>query len=224
MNPGLPAKQKGFTLIELMIGLVVGLIVLSGVLYTFVSTVKSSRDILFSARLNQDMAAITSIIVDDMRRAGHLIHDSGSSFYDTMGEDIFVVSPSCVLYSYDEDGNGLIEAGNNEFKGVRLQNSALELKTSGNDMDNCNTGNWSQISDENFMTITSAIFDDTSVCADNASNPASAAVAACAGLGTDDVAAVREITITISAQVNSDTDWQKTVQESVKIRNDFYAH
>lgn len=212
------SAEKGFTLIELMIGLLVGLIVLSGATYIFVINIKSSRDVLISARLNQELAATTSIIVDDLRRTGHWVQNAGnSSPYIEIDDDFNVVSSSCVLYNYDEDGSSAIES--DEYRGIRFQNSVLEFKRSGNDMDSCTTGVWDPITDVNFMTITSATFTDASACTVNTVS------AACpATVGTDDVAVVRELVITISAQVNSDTDWQKTVQESVKLRNDFYAH
>lgn len=212
------SREGGFTLIELMIGLLIGLIVLSGATYIFVITVKSSRDVMYSARLNQELAAAVSIITGDIRRAGHWVQNAGnSSPYGEIGNDFFVVSANCVLYNYDEDGNSSIEA--DEFRGVKLLNSTLELKTSGTDMDDCTTGQWDPITDINFMTVTSAVFSDVSSCTVDTVS------AACPGtVGTSDVASVRELSITISAQVNGDASWQKTVQETVKLRNDFYAH
>lgn len=218
MKKRLGYAQQGFTLIELMIGLLIGLIVLSGALYAFIITVKSSRDVLFSARLNQDLASAMAVIVGDVRRSGHWVQAaSNSSPYSEIGEDFNVVSDNCVLYNYDEDGNSSLET--DEYRGVRLSNSTLEFKISGTDMNDCSTGLWDAITDTNFMSVTSATFVDMSSCTVNAIS------AACPGVvGTSDVTSVRELLITISAQVNSDTDWKKTVQETVRLRNDFYEH
>lgn len=92
-------SQAGVTLIELMIGLVVGLIVLSGIGYAYIVTFKSSRDIIYSARLNQELAAVTSIIVGDIRRAGHWRQGaSDTTPYDEIGK-ILSVSVLHVCYT-----------------------------------------------------------------------------------------------------------------------------
>lgn len=216
------ARQQGFTLVELMVGMLVGLIVLSGVLYTLIVTIKSSRDILYSARLNQELAAITSVITGDIRRAGHWIQGTATTTpYTEMRTDFHVVSNACVLYSYDEDQDSLIQ--DDEYRGVRFQGNDLWLKVSGdttnaNNMTDCSVGNWQRISDENFMTITAATFTDSSLCKVND------VTAACpASVSTNEVASVREVTMAITAQVNNDNAWQASIEESIKIRNNFYV-
>lgn len=214
--------QSGFTLIELMIGLLIGLIVLSGATYIFVITVKSSRDVMYSARLNQELAAAVSIISGDIRRAGGWRQVAGnSSPYSDIGMDFKVVSGAdCVLYNYDEDNDSAIAS--DEYRGIKLDSGVLKFKTSGSDMSDCTTGQWDPITDDNFMTITDATFVDQSVCTVITSTTSSAVCPA--AVGTDEVRSVRELAFSISAEVKNDTSWKKTVQESVRIRNDFYAH
>ena len=48
-------QQRGFTLVELMIGLLVGLVVVGGSLAMFVSTLNSSSSTLKMSKLNQDL-------------------------------------------------------------------------------------------------------------------------------------------------------------------------
>ena len=47
-------KVRGFTLIELMISIVIGLIILSAVIGIFISMIKADNDNLKSIRLNQE--------------------------------------------------------------------------------------------------------------------------------------------------------------------------
>src|SRR5664279_3838021 len=63
-------KQRGFTLIELMISIVIGLIILAAVLGMFVSMIKSDSDNLKAIRLNHELRAAMSLITRDIRRAG----------------------------------------------------------------------------------------------------------------------------------------------------------
>jgi prepilin-type N-terminal cleavage/methylation domain-containing protein len=64
-------KQQGLTLVELMVGLVVGLIVIGGSLAMFLSTLQSSNHTLKMSKLNQDLTAVMQLMVNEVRRAGH---------------------------------------------------------------------------------------------------------------------------------------------------------
>jgi len=64
-------KQKGFTLIELMIAMMLGLIVIGGALSIYISTIRSSSDVVNSARLNYDLDSAMQLMVNDIRRAGY---------------------------------------------------------------------------------------------------------------------------------------------------------
>lgn len=65
------ARQRGMTLIELMIAMTVGLIVVGAVLSVYLLTLESSNATLKSGRLNQELAAIMNIMANDIRRAGY---------------------------------------------------------------------------------------------------------------------------------------------------------
>jgi len=68
----LRTQQKGITLIEIMIGLLVGAIITAGAINMFNNNLKSSTDNLNLTKLNQDMRAIMDIMVRDIRRAGYV--------------------------------------------------------------------------------------------------------------------------------------------------------
>lgn len=64
------SRQRGLTLVELMVGLTVGLIVIGGVMTVYLAVINSSGDTLKSGKLNQEMGAIMSVMANDIRRAG----------------------------------------------------------------------------------------------------------------------------------------------------------
>ena len=64
------ARSAGFTLIELMVSLVLGLVVVGGVMGVFVSTYQANSQNIKSVRLNEEMRAVMSMITRDVRRAG----------------------------------------------------------------------------------------------------------------------------------------------------------
>ena len=67
---GLPVKQQsGFGLVELMIGLTIGLIVVAAAMSMLTSTLSSSNDTIKMARLDQDLRQAMTMVSRDLRRA-----------------------------------------------------------------------------------------------------------------------------------------------------------
>lgn len=62
--------QEGFSLVELMISLVAGLIVVGGVTSVYLSTIQSSATTLKQSKLNQELSALMAVMSNDIRRAG----------------------------------------------------------------------------------------------------------------------------------------------------------
>jgi prepilin peptidase dependent protein B len=61
--------QRGFSLVELMVGSAIGLLLVSAVVTLYVSSLGSSRNLALAARLNQDMRAAADLVARDLRRA-----------------------------------------------------------------------------------------------------------------------------------------------------------
>ena len=62
-------KNEGFTLVELMVALVLGLIVVGAVLALVLSIIKSNRQTIQATRLTQELRATAAVIANDLRRA-----------------------------------------------------------------------------------------------------------------------------------------------------------
>lgn len=61
--------QRGFTLMELLVGLVVGFLVLSGLIYGWGQYVQQSSYLLSSAQFNHEIRATLQVVTQDLRRA-----------------------------------------------------------------------------------------------------------------------------------------------------------
>lgn len=121
--------QTGVTLIELLIGLLIGLIVIAGGLSVFTTSVRGQADNIKLTRLNQDLRAMMDIMVRDIRRAGFVTSDlatpdpadlvppidpinlpylRNNPFFNTVAvgatTDIAVYDGgSCIVYAYNRD-------------------------------------------------------------------------------------------------------------------------
>lgn len=240
-----PNRQTGLTLTELLIGLVVGLIVLGGVIAIYLATFRGSTDVLRSARLNQELRAVTDIMSGDIRRAGYWAGAVGGGmtnpFMDrTAGTatDIHILDTgSCVLYSYDATylaGNtvGTVDAA--DRFGFRLTNGAIMMRSSGATADDCSDGTWEAVTDSKSVTIDSLTFSFAgSKCLNTntsgawtanaasttpvcADNTASGYTAPTAG---DNLVEIRQLTISVTAHHVDDASVKIEFDESVKLRN-----
>ncbi|MBR9856591.1 MAG: type IV pilin [Gammaproteobacteria bacterium] len=64
-------RQGGFSVVEMLVSLVAGLVVVAGAISLFTTVMVSGNTTLLLSRLNQDVQAITDIIVRDIQRAGY---------------------------------------------------------------------------------------------------------------------------------------------------------
>lgn len=231
-------SQKGFSLVELMVGLTVGLMVIAAASAMYITTSASSRDTLNSARLNIGMRAAMDMMVDEIRRAGYS-NDPGSAneFTQTttgaITDLVISNSGSCIEFSYDADTNGdLSTASPFEFFGFRVQNGVLQYRNGGSGfLGGCNTGNWQPVTDDESITIvadaTNNYFSVAYQCLNTDRNES--VDTTCPSTGTFltnanadapvDLLETKVITITLNGQLVANTDFKMRLEQEVLVRN-----
>lgn len=201
------SNQFGFSLIELLIAMVIGLIILSAVLGLFVSMVKSDSDSIKAAQLNQELRGAMSLITRDIRRAGANRNAAADATAATPSNPFSVAggtrldidsnqqgdANACLTFSYDADD------GSNELFGYRWDSDigTVETRAAGAA---CSAGGWISITDDKLTTITALTFADATVVE--------------AGIN------IRQITATLSGRLVKDTNVTRTISETIKLRND----
>jgi len=212
-------QQSGFTLIELMIGMLVGLIVLSAVIYAFLSSLRSSKDILNSARLNREASVITDMITGEIRRAGYFPPDlvvSGADIGFGDGTADFFLDPSepCVLVSYYDDlSSNVVRRG---FRYSSDSKSILYGEPPSIVSGSCSSLT-TAINDTNFISIDN--FEMSLNCVD-VSNPASSADSSnCMAASVNGVFS-RAVSLAIGMSIPTDPIWETSIDEYVKLQND----
>ncbi|MGB4248412.1 MAG: prepilin-type N-terminal cleavage/methylation domain-containing protein [Pseudohongiellaceae bacterium] len=178
--------QSGFTLTELMITVALSLTVISSVMIGYLGTYSGSMSTLNSSKLNQEMSALMSMMVADIRRAGfdgavvpgdmptanlfNTVDNTALEVFDSMSGNTQVAatgSGSCIVYTYDADQDGVVDA--NELLGFRLNAGVVQMRTVGDiaDPDTCASSNntWTDLTDADFITVTTLSFDlSASMC------------------------------------------------------------
>ncbi|MGH8030412.1 MAG: PilW family protein, partial [Arenimonas sp.] len=95
-------RQAGFSLIEMMVALVAGMIVVAAVIAFMMSSFSSNADYVRSTRLTQELRNTLDLATRDLQRAGY---DDNALLYlgnaNTSPFAPILVSGSCVVYAYD---------------------------------------------------------------------------------------------------------------------------
>lgn len=208
--------------IELLIGIFVGLIVLSGMVY-FLSRISSyATKNLKTVRLEYEIQTALDLMTHDIRRAGFTANISGvlssgvntNPFMITGTSDLVVPSSSCILFTYDLNKDaGLPALGaipSDERFGYRLSAGAIQTRAMTDNAFSCTTGNWENLTDPNLVTVTNLVFTLTTNVL-----PLTDPV-------TTEAIALRYVNILVAGALASDASVSTTFSTNIKVRNDKY--
>jgi type IV pilus assembly protein PilW len=207
-------RQRGFSLIELMIAITLGLFILAGILLMYSEMVRSHAAVLKTAHLQQTLWSLLNVIADDVRRAGYWsraeLTVSGTAV-DRYAPIRIADGGGCILYSYDEDqddSDGIPDPADQQ--GFRIEGGGVQIKTSdaacgATTCADCGSGNWFLLTDPQAIRITTLSFT------------ADEHAYALAG-GTHTIVA-REIGITLEGEIANDPGMHHRVTTSVGVRN-----
>jgi prepilin peptidase dependent protein B len=108
------AAQRGLSIIELMVGVAIGLFIIGGAIKLFVDMFGNNRRLVLETRVNQDLRAAADIIARDVRRAGYWSGASAALSSATPASnpyaDATAVGANSIAYAYDR-GAGASAAG-----------------------------------------------------------------------------------------------------------------
>jgi prepilin-type N-terminal cleavage/methylation domain-containing protein len=138
-------RQQGFSLVELMIALVAGLIVSGSVVIFTMASMKSNGDYVQSTRLTQELRNTLDLATRDLRRAGYddnalryIGFPNASPFAPLRVESVTEADGStsaCVLYAYDRTSvggtKGILDVDNGEARGLRRRQVTVNGRTIG---------------------------------------------------------------------------------------------
>lgn len=226
-------NQKGLTLIEMMIAIVIGLIITSAVMTMFISNIRSNRDSVAMIRLNQELRGTMTFISDELKRAGYSANPEEGGFIGGLDP----VNTRCFLYSYDENGDGVrgvAGGGTDERFGFRVEtndpepdpeiNTNSQIKWGKSATNACTFG--TSITDRDIVAI---ILNDTVTSGANpygrptnclvADYPLSSITLTSITAGTVLIKQV-EIVLTGKTTLSGNTEVCRTVKEIIRLRND----
>ncbi len=212
------ATHRGLTLVELLVGLALGLLVLAAGATLLTHHLREHRALLLEARLMQDLRTAAELVARDLRRAGHW-GDAAAGVWSPVlaarANPYAALAPAAAAsdaasfgYSRDAVENHLLD-GNEQF-GFRLRNKAIELQLG--------SGNWQALTDATLLAITAFSIAPTleeidlgALC----SQPCPAESATCPPRQQ-----VRSLAVQISGRSLADATVTRSLQARVRVRYD----
>lgn len=213
-----PARVAGFSLVELMIAITIGLIIIGAVTLFTVRTMQAYSDHILSTRLTQELRTGMNLVVRELRRSGHdstsvtrVLTTSSASSFDAMD-----VVASCVTYEYDRQV-GAAGPDGTEIRGVRLSDGVLQINATGGGVDCAAEDGWEDITDPGVVQITK--FEPT-IYESEFCSQLSEDTDPATGTTTYDMArgSVRTITLCLQGEMVSGDAIRRHVTDSVRIR------
>ena len=190
----------GFSLVEMMVAMVLGLIVAGAAIALVVAIIRSNRQTLQATRLTQELRATLAVIANDLRRA-RSVDDPLSTALVPTGNPFGAVNTAnaaCAIYAYD----GAIDG---PWHVVRLDVGRVVLQGSATKPVNCAVAGTPFVLGSDQVEITALTFTPTTT----ATSPPLASdegivrqfTVTIAGRLVDDEAALQGITRTMSQTV-----------------------
>lgn len=217
-----PLPQRGLSIVELMVGIVVGLFVVAGALSMSAGNLDKSRRLLADVRFNQDLRVAADLITRDLRRAGFWgaaitgTQAIGATSATAQNPYAGATGSSNAGFSYqfsrDAQENGTLDA--NEQFGFRIRAGALQMR---GDADG-----WRDVTDTKVMTLADGglvITPSETVLALGhlCPRPCNAGVPNCP------TSTVRSYAVVLTATSAADATAVRELRTTVRLRNDQLA-
>ena len=214
--------QRGLSLVEMMIGLALGLFItaLAGTL--LVSHVRENRSLLLEARLMQDLRSAADMVTRDLRRAGYWAgatagvwsHDTSATLpnpYAALAPDSAASDAVRFRYSRDSTENNTVDS-NEEF-GFRLRNGSIEMLLG--------AGGWQALTDSGTLNVTTFSVTPLVERIDlqaSCSKPCPSGSTICPPRQE-----VRSLALLITGRSTTDALVTRSVRSQVRLRNDSFT-
>lgn len=212
----------GMSIIELLVGVAIGLFILVGASAMFVNNITNSRQLLLETRINQDLRTTMDLIARDLRRGAYwgnsiagTIATGSSSITSSNPYAAIAAGSTQVDYTYTRDAteNNTLDATTEQF-GVKLDTTthAIQMNIG---------GTWQTLTNTDLLTIPDSGFTIT---------PTETFIdirTACSKTCTDSLLTptcprvqVRTYNIVLTGTSKTNSAVSRTLRSQVRVRND----
>jgi prepilin-type N-terminal cleavage/methylation domain-containing protein len=195
------SANNGFSLVELLIGLLLGSLLILMVIGLYVTSVSTGSKILKNSRLKTDLQSMVTMLETDIRRAGYSGGEQGYLVGENGDKTIDINSDhNCIVYYYNHNKSSSVESSNK--MAFSLRENTLKFKTGVEAVADtvCSaTSGWINVSDAAFIKINKLSFTEE--------------------LSSSAEATVRSVRIELAGELVSDGRYNHSITTAVQVRN-----
>ena len=209
-------RQTGLSMVELMVGVAIGLFVVAGATVAVSNQLGDNRRLMLETQIQQDLRTAADVIARDVRRSGYWASAQNGVWH--AGAVAVATNPYTALtpasgvasevrfgYSRGAVENNLLDP--NDEAGFRLVDGAIQMRTG---------GQWQALTDNTTLKVTDfRVTLKSQAVALSCFNPCPLGALACPPTQT-----VREIEIFIDGTAVHDPSVRRNAHSNVRVRND----
>ena len=216
-------RSRGLSLIELMVGITIGMIVVAGASVMMVTQINEHRRLMLETQVQQDLRAAGDLILRELRRAGYrgevakgvwspdplAAAVAASSPYTVMAPNVSTAESTQVQYRYSVRAPWVFNSATEQF-GFKLDGGVLRFQLG--------AGGWQPLTDPNTVTITDfnvATVVQTIFLDDYCPNDCPVGLVDC-----PPVQQVRNFNVRLTGEAKHDPAVVRTLNVSTRVRND----
>jgi type IV pilus assembly protein PilW len=209
-------RQTGLSMVELMVGVAIGLFVVAGATLAVSNQLGDNRRLMLETQIQQDLRAAADVIARDLRRSGYWasaqdgVWHAGavavtSNPYTALNPASGVTSEVRFGYSRGAVENNVLDL--NDEAGFRLVDTAIQMRTG---------GQWQALTDSTTLRVIEfRVTLNSQAVALSCFNPCPVGALACPPTQT-----VREIEVFIDGTAVHDPSVRRNARSNVRLRND----
>jgi prepilin peptidase dependent protein B len=212
------ALQRGLSLIEMLVGLAIGLFIVAIAITLLSNHIHEQRSLMLDSRLLQDLRATADLVARDLRRAGHWgdaaagVWRSGAS--GVAANPYSAVAPAAaasdaVSFRFSRDASENHQVDANEQFGFRLRKGVIEMLLG---------GSWQALTDAETLLVSEFRIEpqvQETLLDRLCLKPCPPSSSTCPPKQQ-----VRSLAVVISGRPANDAKLLRSVQASVRLRND----
>lgn len=114
---------SGFSLVELMVAMAIGLIVIGAVLALVMAMIRTNNQTIQSTRLTQELRGTAAVITADLQRAGSAENPFNVTGATALGAVLINNAKNCIIYSYSDIAGAKVD------RAISLSDGAVYMGT-----------------------------------------------------------------------------------------------
>ncbi|HEY6511430.1 MAG TPA: prepilin-type N-terminal cleavage/methylation domain-containing protein [Burkholderiaceae bacterium] len=209
-------RQTGLSMVELMVGVAIGLFVVAGATLAVSNQLGDNRRLMLETQIQQDLRAAADVIARDLRRSGYWASAQDGVWhagavavatnpYTAMAPASGVANEVTFGYSRGAIENNLLDL--NDQAGFRLVDAAIQMRTG---------GQWQALTDSTTLRVTEfRVTLNSQAVALSCFNACPVGALACPPTQT-----VREVEVLIEGTAVHDPSVRRNARSNVRLRND----